>query len=297
MSSTEIRVIFLDRQLRLKRFTPRAKDLFNLIASDSGRPIEHVTHRLIDPELAENARTVLTSLRTVERRVATTEGRIFQVRWLPYRSIVDRIEGVVITLVDVTELRDAVEARQRSESALKVAEERLRSALATAPVTVMSFNDQLELDWAFIAGREYEQNDVGLAQVLDAARLATLRRVLEQVKADGTEARFELEMSLGGEARVFSQRVERRRRGFSVIGFDVSSLKQAERELRDADVRKDEFLATLSHELRNPLAALNVALDVARMAEGKPDELRGCLDVMHRQVDMLSTLVDELLDL
>jgi two-component system CheB/CheR fusion protein len=297
MTSTEIGVIFLDRQLNIKRFTPHAQELFNVITGDIGRPLEHVTHHLLDAGLVDNARTVLSTLRVIERRVAAADGRSFLVRWLPYRSIIDRIEGIVITMVDVTELRDAVAARLRSESALQVAEERLRSALVTAPLTVMIFDASGELDWAFIMGREYVRGQLDLTKLISADEVKTLVQTVRQVAKSHEGTRFELAMHVGGEARVFEQRVEPRREGVTVIGFDVSSLKHAEHVLRDADIRKDEFLATLSHELRNPLAALRIALDVARMGEPDPVELRESLDVMERQVGMLSKLVDELLDL
>jgi signal transduction histidine kinase len=104
-------------------------------------------------------------------------------------------------------------------------------------------------------------------------------------------------MQLGGGAHVFEQRVDARREGVTMIGFDISSLKQAEHKLRDADVRKDEFLATLSHELRNPLTPLRLALDMLKLASGDPDKTDKARAIMDRQVDQLIGLVDEMLDL
>ena len=297
MTSTEIGVIFLDRALRIKRFTPRVQELFNVIPSDLDRPIEHVTHHLIEPDLVAHARSVLATLQPVERKIKSADGRSFLVRWLPYRSLVDRIEGVVITLVDVSELRDAVEARQRSETALEVAEERLRSALATAPMTVLSFDAELELSWAFIRGREYAARQFDIASIMTTEALAELRKTVARVAETREPMRIELAMRFGKDDRVFEHRVEARKSGVTAIGFDITSLDQAQRALRESDTRKDEFLATLSHELRNPLAALKIALDVARMGRVATGELHECLDVMERQMAMLSTLVDELLDL
>ncbi|HEY0251902.1 MAG TPA: CheR family methyltransferase, partial [Kofleriaceae bacterium] len=105
MMSTEIGVIFLDRNLNIKRFTPRVQDVFNIIPSDIGRPLTHLTHRLASDELTETAQSVLQSLRTVEKEVPTRNGSSYLVRWLPYRSIDDRIDGVVVTLIDVSDLR------------------------------------------------------------------------------------------------------------------------------------------------------------------------------------------------
>jgi two-component system CheB/CheR fusion protein len=97
MSSTEIAVVFLDRNLNIKRFTERAKDLFNVIGSDIGRPLTDLTHRLELPDLTASAARVLQDLRMVEREARSEDGRSYLVRLLPYRSIDDRIDGVVLT--------------------------------------------------------------------------------------------------------------------------------------------------------------------------------------------------------
>ncbi len=116
MTSTDIGVVFLDRALNIKRYTPRTVDLINLIPSDVGRPFAHLTHKLDTDELPQLARLVLQHLRTIERHVISSDGRRILVRLLPYRSLQERIEGVVVTFVDVSDLRDATEARDRSEA-------------------------------------------------------------------------------------------------------------------------------------------------------------------------------------
>jgi signal transduction histidine kinase len=81
------------------------------------------------------------------------------------------------------------------------------------------------------------------------------------------------------------------------LRWKIDELVVAEAALRDADRRKDEFLATLSHELRNPLAPLQVALDAARLLDDDKDARAHSLSIMERQIAMLTTLVNELLDL
>jgi two-component system CheB/CheR fusion protein len=110
MASTAIATIFLDRELRIMRFTPPATGLFNLIPGDVGRPLSDLQHRLEYPQLAEDAQGVLDKLIPVERQVPTTDGRAFLARLLPYRTLEDRIAGVVLTCVDVTEQRRAEES-------------------------------------------------------------------------------------------------------------------------------------------------------------------------------------------
>ena len=102
MQATEIGTLFLDRGLRIRRFTPSLTKLFNLIVADQGRLLAHVTHRLDYADLARDAEHVVASLETVEREVGSDEGRWYSVRIHPYRSADDRIDGVVLTCYDIT---------------------------------------------------------------------------------------------------------------------------------------------------------------------------------------------------
>ena len=100
INSTDIATIFLDRSLRVKLFTARARDIFNLLASDAGRPLSDITHSLQYAKLHEDVRFVLERLQTLEREVDTSDGRSFLMRVLPYRTADDRIDGVVMTFVE-----------------------------------------------------------------------------------------------------------------------------------------------------------------------------------------------------
>jgi two-component system, chemotaxis family, CheB/CheR fusion protein len=119
INSTEIGTIFLDRLLRVKLSTPRVRDIFNLLPLDAGRPLSDITSNLLDERLTEDAELVLEHLQTIEREVQTTLGRWYLTRVLPYRTTQDRIEGVVMTFLDVTE-------RRHAESLVRASEERLR---------------------------------------------------------------------------------------------------------------------------------------------------------------------------
>ncbi|MBV8969341.1 MAG: PAS domain-containing protein, partial [Verrucomicrobia bacterium] len=110
MSSTAIATVFLDRDLRIMRFTPSAVSIFNLIPGDIGRPLSDLQHRLVYSELGDDALRVLDQLIPIEREVSAHDGRTFLARLLPYRTLEDRIAGVVLTFVDITERRHAEEA-------------------------------------------------------------------------------------------------------------------------------------------------------------------------------------------
>src|SRR4029453_10522239 len=103
MNSTEIGTIFLDRALRVKQFTPRARDAFNLIPTDIGRPLADITHKLRYQHLRRAFEGVIETLHRFEREVEAVDKRWGPMRILPYRTKDDRIDGVVITFLDITQ--------------------------------------------------------------------------------------------------------------------------------------------------------------------------------------------------
>lgn len=116
MAATDVSTMFLDSSLRIERFTPRIGELFNIVSGDEGRPVTDFTHRLEYQDLVADAQRVLADLIPIERTVRAATGRWFLLRLRPYRTIDDKIEGVVATFVDVTERREAEaawEARQK----------------------------------------------------------------------------------------------------------------------------------------------------------------------------------------
>ena len=118
LDSTDIATLFLDTALNVRRFTTHMTRLIKLIPGDTGRPITDLASDLIYPELVENAREVLRTLQSHERSVSTADGRWFTVRIMPYRTLDDRIDGVVITFADITVAKE-LEATLRARSPVK----------------------------------------------------------------------------------------------------------------------------------------------------------------------------------
>jgi len=107
LASTDIGTIFLDNDLKIKRFTPAMTNLFNLILTDMGRPISHITSRIPLVNISQNARTVLKDLQKREFEMQTESGNWYSIRILPYRTIENTIDGVVITFTDISSLKKA----------------------------------------------------------------------------------------------------------------------------------------------------------------------------------------------
>jgi two-component system CheB/CheR fusion protein len=119
MASTSIATVFLDRDFCITRYTPRAVELFNLIPTDVGRPLSDLTHRMNYAELPADARSVLEHLTPVEREVRGAADRWFLARLFPYRTVDDRIAGVVLTFIDISEQKQAAQAARENEAAFQ----------------------------------------------------------------------------------------------------------------------------------------------------------------------------------
>src|SRR5262249_33206789 len=118
MAATDFGTLFLDSALRIKRFTQPITELFRITPSDEGRPVTDFAHQLEYGDLVADARTVLAHLAPIGREVRSSDGRWYDLRLRPYRTVDDKIDGVVITFVDVTQRRRVEQALRDSERQL-----------------------------------------------------------------------------------------------------------------------------------------------------------------------------------
>ncbi|MBV7538232.1 PAS domain-containing protein [Duganella sp. sic0402] len=150
MNAAAIPMVFLNRELRIMRYTPRALDLFRLIPSDLGRQLSDLRNNLAYPELMDDALRVLGGADTIEREVREQSGKWFFARVLPYYALQNQIGGVVLTFFDITE-------RRQSEAALKASEEKLRTFIsATSEIVYEMSADWLEM--RSLAGKNFLSN-------------------------------------------------------------------------------------------------------------------------------------------
>jgi two-component system CheB/CheR fusion protein len=133
MASTDIATIFLDRSLRIKRFTPPIEKLFNITAADIGRPLSHFTNKLNYENLSEDAALVLRSLLPLEREISDKNEHFFIARLVPYRTVDDKIDGIVLNFLDITE-------RRRIEEALSASEDHFRAFVTASSDVVYRMN-------------------------------------------------------------------------------------------------------------------------------------------------------------
>jgi two-component system, chemotaxis family, CheB/CheR fusion protein len=115
LNSTDIATLFLDKELSIRRYTVQATKIFKFIKSDIGRPFTDQASDLIYPEMADDAHEVLRTLVFKERQIPGKNGQWFSVRIMPYRTFDDRIDGLVITFINITELKRADEKLNESD--------------------------------------------------------------------------------------------------------------------------------------------------------------------------------------
>ena len=174
-------------------------------------------------------------------------------------------------------------------------------ALRSAPIVISSRDRDFQATWAFANGKELDLSGSGMIGLFAPGHAERYSAVGRMVIANGIGQRAELDLVIDGKRHTYDFRIEPSVDngvviGVHAVGFDITPSKLAEESLREADHRKDEFLATLSHELRNPLTPLRVASDVARLSMENPDRLVPALGVIDRQIGVLVHLVDDLLD-
>jgi len=120
LDSTDIATLFLDADLCIRRFTPKATDIIPLAGTDSGRPIKHFATSLVDTDLSEYGMKVLKDLAVREIETKSKDGRFYSMKVRPYRTVSNLIDGVVITFEDVT-------TRKEDEVTLGVSEQLYRT--------------------------------------------------------------------------------------------------------------------------------------------------------------------------
>ena len=140
INSSDIGTIFLDKKFCIALFTPAVTQIFNLIPGDRGRPLTDITSHLTYQYLLQDAMTVLDTLQSVEKEVDTSDGRKYILRVLPYRTSEDRINGVIITFVDIT-------ARARAELDLLQSQQRLQTVTDLIPDLLWSTEPDGKIYW------------------------------------------------------------------------------------------------------------------------------------------------------
>jgi two-component system CheB/CheR fusion protein len=345
LGSVQMAIVMLGPDLRIRRFTPTAEKLFNLIPTDVGRPLADIKLNLEDvPELTPLLEEVLASVSTKEIDVRDGRGRWYSLRLRPYRTLENKIDGAVVMLVDMTD-------RKLAEAAVKTQNDRLHLLWEAAGVLLSTHApdeilrgllEKIGPPLGVDTYLNYMVDDTGAALRIaswagisdDMARsidrlefgqhicgtVALRRQFIAATNIQQSDdPKVQLIKSLGLRAYVCSPLISdnlllgtlsfasRTRDDFDpeelgvlrTISHYVAVAYERLRlldELKASDRRKDEFLAMLSHELRNPLSPILNAVQLLKLQRDESAIQERARAIIERQLGQLVHLVDDLLE-
>lgn len=311
LESVEIPVIIVDQALRIRRFTPTARSISSLLPGDVGRSIDDVKLKVKVDDLADKIRHTIETITLTEWEVQGLDGRWFRLQIRPYRTTDNRLDGAILSFVDVDLLRRAV---QEAEGARDYA----RGIVETVPIPLVVLDTRLcivSANPAFCENFAVSSHTLEGLGFFDLAAGAwdvpALRKAIEESLA--THSRFrDLEIQcefpgagskniavagrpiLSGEdgsmlLLVMDDVTERR--------LLQASEKQARVEAEQANRAKDLFLATLSHELRTPLGTILMSAQVLQRLASSEPRIQRASAAIERAVANQASLINDLLDI
>jgi PAS domain S-box-containing protein len=172
IDSTDLATVFLDRNLRLTRFTPAASRLFGLMPAHVGWPMSTFARHVLNEHLLQDAETVLRDFTPQQRDLTTRDGHCCIRRVLPYRTVDNRIDGVVVTFADVTVLK-------RSEEALRRLNEELERRVDLRTEALQRAVEQLQAEIA--ERRQAQEENRRLAALIASSNDAIIGKSLDGV--------------------------------------------------------------------------------------------------------------------
>jgi two-component system, chemotaxis family, CheB/CheR fusion protein len=317
LSSLRLPILMISGDMLIRRFTPGATKAFNLLGTDIGRPLSDIRPGFDLPELLQLIRNVISDVAPVEREVKDRSGKWQLLRIHPYRTTDNRIDGAVLTLLDIHAARTAAEKLKAAADYTSAIIEYLLDPLLLLDehLSIESANkaycELVGCTPAELAGKPFHKVNGGMWNVPDLRD--KMARVVDQ-GATIEDYVIEREVGKAGprtfsvRARLLKEQVDKPR--IIVVLNDVTNLHQAaerERALSEAERTarmdaeqanrtKDQFLAMLSHELRNPL---NAVLGWTKVLKSKKTDADALAEGLHRieaaaqaQVRMISDLLD-----
>jgi two-component system CheB/CheR fusion protein len=318
-------VAFLDRDLCIRRFTPPLARVFQFLPQDVGRRIDTFAHNIAYDRLVEDLTQVMNSQTSLEKEVVDRQRRYYLLRIAPYRTRA-RVEGVILKLLDVTRLKEA-EKRLRllSKVFMDGADPIIIEDLSG---NILDLNAEAERVYGWprkeLIGQNIEilQPESWRGQALELRQRCLAQesvRNVETVRRTKNGAEYPVLKSLSLLSDDNGEPV-----AIASIAKDIRSLKEAEKDARrnaqelasanqvlqdmvqkrlkaeaeakEAVRRRDEFLAMLSHELRNPLSAILTATYILARPDADASRMREAGQLVQRQAKTMARLLDDLLD-
>ncbi|QDT11590.1 chemotaxis protein CheB [Planctomycetes bacterium K23_9] len=298
LDSIRVDTIFLDRHLKLRKFTLGIARTFRLIPQDVGRKIDSFNHDLMHDDLVSDIQSVLDSEEVLEKEVQNTSDGWFLMRLLPYTSR-GRVDGVLLTLIDISPIKATEQKLAELSEIVDVSDDAIFRVDNDA--IIRTWNRGARAIYGYDADQVLGKSINTLLHPDD--RNEVLEETIRQSTSESPLCHLYMKHShrnskaidvaitvspivtLAGESN-----------GASIVIRDISTQKRAQEEVQKAVQRRDEFLAMLSHELRNPLAAILNADSLLRETGIDNETASEAREVAETQLRHLTGLLDDLLD-
>ena len=240
LASTEIGTIFLDSDLKIKRFTPSMAKIINLIQTDVGRPIGHLSSNLIYDGIQQDVKTVLNKLIPIYKSIRSNEGVWYKMQIMPYRTSENVIEGVVITFVDITEEKQLAEE-------LRDYKEKYEHLLEMTKTVIYTQNkDLIYTSMPNIHPNFQFKNMIGKtdSDFFDKEDTKKLGAIKKKVLKTGKPERGTISLKIAGEIRFYDLLVrpvkeENEITGIACTSIDITELTLAEQQLEKVKKEKN----------------------------------------------------------
>jgi two-component system CheB/CheR fusion protein len=260
LNSTQIATIFLDSELHIKSFTPAAGSGFRLIAGDIGRPITDLASQFVEAGLEEDIKEVLKTLSMRERDLTGAQGRHYLMRILPYRTVHNVIDGVVITFVDVTQLKQAEQLVEDARIYAQNIVDTVREPLVVLDTGLRVTSASRSFYKMFQSTAEETVNRAFYELGNRQWDIPELRRLLSELKPANPLEDFQVEhpsADMGRKTMLLNARLIQQQTGSEPLILlaieDITERKQSENLLRNLNVDLTQFAHAASHDLQEPL--------------------------------------------
>jgi two-component system CheB/CheR fusion protein len=306
LASGKIPIVMLGRDLRIRRFTPAAGSLLNLIPTDVGRPLSDIRPIFEIPNLEAMLLEVIADVAVREQELRDRNGHWYLLRVHPYRTADNRIDGAVLALMDIDERQRAQEASQRLAAIVESSEDAIVGA-TLLDGTITSWNAGAERIFGYTAA---EVAGKPISVFLPPDRPEEMAQILEKLEAGERVEQFEtvrickhgrrIDVSLTA-SPIKDQ--AGRMIGIAKILRDISRRKQDElklaeqaRELARSNADLEQFASVVSHDLRAPLSTLSGCSQLLiQETEGLGEEARELVGYIQQSAQHMTRLVERLL--
>jgi two-component system CheB/CheR fusion protein len=307
LASTAIATIFLDESMTIQSFTPAVANLYNVLPTDVGRPLVHITHRCAHMPALPSPAELRRREGRQEDEVLTEDGSWYLRRAHPYQTYEGKAEGLVVTFLDVTQLKQAREQSHQHERQLQLITDALPVLISYVDTTQRYlFNNLAYERWFGISRDSLRGRQV--SELIGEAAYRTAAPNIARALA-GEAVGYEGELPYHGARRIIraeyvpDRDVDGVVRGYVSLKYDVTEerrmaqiLAEAKVAAEQANLAKSDFLANMSHEIRTPLTSILGYGELLQTHTTDPDNL-ACIDAIRRNGKHLIEIINDILDL